>query len=122
MWVDTKTILLADDDEAIQLCLEEIADQEGWTLTSARDGEECLRLASEVTPSLIILDQRMPKLTGIEVVRALEARRSTIPIIMISAERDLTLFSGHSSVIQVFKKPFDLGQFVSAVGDALGKV
>ncbi len=63
----------------------------------------------------------MPKLTGIEVVEALAERHSNIPIIMITAERDVTRLGAYPSVVQVIKKPFDLGLFVSAVSSALAK-
>lgn len=112
-------ILIADDDEAIQLCMEEIAEQERWTLIYANNGEECLYKITEERPALVVLDQRMPKYTGEQVLEELEARGEQVPIILISAEKDLSRFNRFPSIVRIFNKPFDLEQFVLTVNERL---
>lgn len=114
-----KRILVADDDEAIQLCMEGIAEQENWSLIFASDGEECLRKIENEKPSLVVLDQRMPKFTGEQVLQELEKRALSVPVILISAEKDLHRFKSIQPIVQVFAKPFDLNQFVLAVNGLL---
>lgn len=114
-----RKVLIADDDEAIQLCMEDISAQEGWDLQFARDGEECLELIEREPPSLIVLDQRMPKMTGEEVLGRLEAEGKKFPVILISAEKDLSRMSRFPSVVRVLSKPFELDEFVSVVNSQL---
>lgn len=116
-----KKLLVADDDEAIQICMEDISRQEGWDLVFARDGEECLSLVDEQNPALIVLDQRMPKLTGEEVLGQLEALGRDIPVILISAEKDLTRLRRFPSIIRILNKPFDLDDFIMLVNNELTK-
>ena len=117
-----KKLLVADDDEAIQICMEDISRQEGWDLVFARDGEECLALIGAERPSLIVLDQRMPKMTGEEVLEALESNPQQIPVILISAEKDLTRMHRFPAIIRVLTKPFDLEEFIFLVNSQLTKL
>lgn len=114
-----KKLLVADDDEAIQICMEDISRQEGWDLVFARDGEECLNLIHENNPALIVLDQRMPKMTGEEVLERLQTERKSIPVILISAEKDLSRMNRFPAIVKVLTKPFDLDDFISLVNDQL---
>lgn len=59
----------------------------GYSVETACDGEEALRLAFQRTPDLILLDMLLPKLTGPEVLRSLRANPLTarVPIIVLSS-------------------------------------
>lgn len=116
-----RKLLVADDDEAIQICMEDISKQEGWDLIFARDGEECLSQVENAQPALLVLDQRMPKMTGEEVLGRLESEGNTIPVIFISAEKDLSRVKRFPSIVKVLTKPFDLEDFVTLVNERLTK-
>lgn len=116
-----KKLLVADDDEAIQICMEDISRQEGWDIVFARDGEEALHFIHEENPSLLVLDQRMPKMTGEEVLMKLQDLGRSIPVILISAEKDLTRMRRFPAIIRVLTKPFDLDDFISLVNAELTK-
>jgi two-component system response regulator (stage 0 sporulation protein F) len=116
-----KKLLVADDDEAIQICMEDISKQEGWDLVFARDGKECLELIESSDPALIVLDQRMPKMTGEEVLGKMQAENKNIPVILISAEKDLSRMKRFPVIVKVLAKPFDLDDFVFLVNDQLAK-
>jgi two-component system, response regulator, stage 0 sporulation protein F len=116
-----RKLLVADDDEAIQICMEDISKQEGWDLVFARDGEEALQLIDEADPVLLVLDQRMPKMTGEEVLMKLQSLGREIPVILISAEKDLTRMRRFPSIIRVLTKPFDLDDFIYLVNAELTK-
>ena len=117
----TKTLLVADDDEAIQICMEDISKQEGWDLLFARNGEECLDLLKQNKPSLLVLDQRMPKMTGEEVLERLQADGNDVPVILISAEKDLSRMKRFPAIVRILTKPFDLDDFISQVNDFLSR-
>lgn len=116
-----KKLLVADDDEAIQICMEDISRQEGWDLVFASDGEECLSIVHDAEPALIVLDQRMPKMTGEEVLETLQAEGRRIPVILISAEKDLSRMNRFPSIVKVLTKPFDLEDFIFLVNHQLAK-
>jgi len=116
-----RKLLVADDDEAIQICMEDISRQEGWDIVFARDGEEALALINSDDPVLIVLDQRMPKMTGEEVLLSMQAQGREIPVILISAEKDLTRMRRFPSIIRVLTKPFDLDDFIYLVNTELTK-
>ncbi|MGE3262413.1 MAG: response regulator transcription factor [Bacteriovoracia bacterium] len=118
----TPKVLVADDDEAIQICMEDISMQEGWDLIFARDGEECLSMVATQNPSLIILDQRMPHMTGEEVLTRLQDEGRHYPIILISAEKDLSRMKRFPAIVKTLTKPFDLDEFINVVNAELSRL
>src|SRR4029077_16778179 len=82
------TILVVDDDPVIQKLLAVNFEMEGYRVVTASDGAEALdRIASD-HPNLAVLDVMMPRVGGLDVVRALRAdpATSTMPIILLSAK------------------------------------
>ena len=63
---------------------------EGFSVTTAENGEEALLLVGEVQPDIIVLDWMLPSVSGIEVCRRLKSRTETraIPVIMLSARSE----------------------------------
>jgi DNA-binding response OmpR family regulator len=81
-----KRILLVEDDRFLRRACEASLRQRGFTVIAASDGEEGLRLARAERPDLILLDLLMPKLPGVDVLRALKADPATkaIPVLILS--------------------------------------
>jgi pilus assembly protein CpaE len=81
-------ILLIDDDPGILRMLGLTLKRFGYTVTTAKDGQEGLAKAESFQPDLIILDIMMPDLSGLEVSRRLRANPKTahVPILMLSAK------------------------------------
>jgi CheY-like chemotaxis protein len=80
-------VLLVEDDKFLRRACEASLRQRGFEVTTATDGEEGLRLARETPrPDVVLLDLLMPKLAGIEVLRALKADAATkrIPVVILS--------------------------------------
>lgn len=82
----TKRILLVEDDRFLRRACEAGLRQQGLTVLAAADGVEALDLARREWPDLVLLDLLMPKLPGIEVLRALKASAETrdIPVLVLS--------------------------------------
>jgi DNA-binding response OmpR family regulator len=106
------TVLIVDDEpDIVGLLLETLA-PEGYRLLSAHDGEAGLRLARRERPSLILLDWRMPRKSGLEVCRALrqdpdpELRR--MPVVLLTAQMgEENIAAGFSAgVTDYLTKPF----------------
>ncbi len=81
-----KRILLVEDDRFLRRACEASLRQRGYTVTAAADGEEGLRLARSERPDLVLLDMLMPKLSGLEALRALRSEDGTraIPVVILS--------------------------------------
>ena len=66
------TVLLVEDSKFQKLVNERMLHKAGYTVLTASDGEEALRLARETIPDIILLDMLLPKLGGREVCRRCE--------------------------------------------------
>ncbi|PYR89072.1 MAG: response regulator [Acidobacteria bacterium] len=83
----TPRILVVEDDKFLRRACEASLRQRGFEVTSATEGDEGLRMArTEPYPDIVLLDLLMPKLPGIEVLRALRADPATaaIPVLILS--------------------------------------
>lgn len=83
---NSATIVLAEDNKFLRRAAEGILRRHGFTVLTAADGEEALKLAHSSAPDLILLDIMMPKMNGFDVLRALkrEPATSSIPVIVLS--------------------------------------
>src|ERR1700722_9002830 len=78
-------VLIAEDEESFIDALVVGLEREGFAITVARDGVEALSQFDSVSFDLVLLDLMLPKLSGIDVCRAIRAR-SSVPIIMVTAK------------------------------------
>jgi len=113
---DAATILLVDDEEAVQKLLAYPLEHEGYRVVQARDGEEALERFGSEKVDLVVLDIMLPRLDGLEVCRRLRAH-SSVPIIMLTARDDeldkvVGLELGADDYIT---KPFSIREFRSRV-------
>ena len=81
-------ILVSDDDNITAHLILSTLEKDGYQVLRAMDGEQCLQLAHAEVPELIILDLLMPKMHGLEVLKALKADPATadIGVIVCSAK------------------------------------
>jgi CheY-like chemotaxis protein len=79
-------ILVIDDNVNLQIAFKKVLISSGYQVELASDGEEGLRLAREKRPDVIVLDMMLPKLSGLDVLRALKQDHATesIPVIALS--------------------------------------
>lgn len=78
-------ILIVEDDRKIADFLRKGLEEEGFTLRVAKDGAEGLASAIAEPPDLAIVDVMLPIMDGLEIVRAVRARRLAFPILILSA-------------------------------------
>jgi CheY-like chemotaxis protein/phosphoribosyl 1,2-cyclic phosphodiesterase len=119
------SILIAEDVNVIALILTRALEKAGYRVDVARDGEECLRKAQATVPDLVLLDIMMPKMNGIEVLKALRAdpRTRDLAVVMCSAkdfktERDAAAQLG---ALDYFIKPSTPEFLVERVGSILAR-
>ena len=79
-------ILLAEDSKFLRMATERALARAGYEVCSAADGEEALRMARENLPDLILLDMLLPKMSGPDVLAALQNDSLTraIPVVVIT--------------------------------------
>ena len=80
------TILVVDDEPAMVGMVGALLGDDGHQIVTAYDGETALRRHAEERPDLVILDRRLPRMSGDEVCRAIRAGSDT-PILMLTGEK-----------------------------------
>ena len=79
-------ILVVDDDKNTRLYIQAVLEQAGYTVTTAGNGEEALRVMEKRSVDLVVLDIMMPCMDGYEFTRVLREGGNTLPILMITAK------------------------------------
>lgn len=118
--LDKGLILIVEDEPAIAGILEAYLIRDGFRTVCASDGEIALRHHAMLSPDLILLDVKMPKYDGFEVLARIR-RESNIPVIMISAlAEDLDRLSGlRLGSDDYVIKPFNPQEVVARVNAVL---
>jgi two-component system, OmpR family, phosphate regulon response regulator PhoB len=120
------TILLVEDDPDIRHLVSYKLTKGGFTVIDAADGFTALRAARETPPDLVLLDVRMPRMSGIEVCRELRAGPlgPAVPIIMLTARsRPQDLEQGYAAgATDYIVKPFSPRDLLDRVETALARV
>ena len=120
------TILLVEDDPDIRHLVSYKLSKSGMTVIGVADGVAALREARAHPPDLVLLDVRMPRMSGIEVCRELRAGPLTadVPIIMLTARaRPQDLEQGYEAgATDYIVKPFSPRELLERVETALARV
>ena len=121
-------ILIAEDEPDIRDLITFTLQFAGYDVVSASNGEDALALAREEVPDLVLMDVRMPRMTGYEACAAMKAdpKLKDVPVIFLSAKgQDSEIQSGlQAGAIEYLLKPFapeQLTQRIRAVMQKLGK-
>ena len=118
-----KKILVIEDDANIRESLVELLEMKSFTLLSADNGTDGLKLAQEQVPDLILCDVMMPGLNGYEVVEAIrkDSRLAKLPFIFLSAKAmDSDVEYGKNlGANSYLTKPFRAQDLFSVVDDLL---
>lgn len=80
------SVLVVDDERALVGMVASLLGEDGYEVVTAYDGETALRRHAEESPDLVILDRKLPKLSGDEVCKRIRAASAT-PILMLTGER-----------------------------------
>jgi DNA-binding response OmpR family regulator len=82
-------ILVVEDDRAVQKALRRLFESEGYSVEAAFDGAAGLGAFRTAAPSAVVLDLRLPKMSGQDVCREIKERAPSLPIIVLSAASDV---------------------------------
>ena len=118
------TILVVDDSEDIALISARMLSSRGFAVITASDGQEALAIVARQQPSCLLLDVMMPRMSGLEVLKALKADPATanIPVIMVTAKTtdDDVLHGYQEGADYYITKPFTADELVYGVNLVLG--
>ena len=80
-------ILVVDDNKHTRLLFKAVLEAENYTVFTAEDGEDALRVMDEEHIDLVVLDIMMPKMDGYEFTKILRENNNNLPILMVSAKQ-----------------------------------
>ena len=114
-------ILIIDDEEYLCLALEKSLRQEGYQVAIATRGEQGLEIIRNETPSLVILDLKMPEMDGLEVLVKAKDIIPQLPIIMLTAHGTINtaIEALKLGAVDYLTKPIDLDALKIIVEQAL---
>jgi len=119
-----KTVLVVDDEKDICELLRAHLEEEGFSVVTAQDGRQGLRLAKKVRPDLILLDIAMPKMDGLEMLDILRKipgfSETTVLILSAHKESHNILDAEDSEALDFLIKPFTRKTLLKAVKKVLG--
>jgi two-component system response regulator RegX3 len=116
-------VLVVEDEESFVDALTVNLEREGFSVTAARDGVEALERFALDQPDLVLLDVMLPRMSGIDVCRAIRAS-SAVPIIMVTAkstELD-TVVGLEVGADDYVAKPYRIHELVSRMRAVLRRV
>ncbi|MCH7501099.1 MAG: response regulator [Nitrospinae bacterium] len=126
MGYETKKVIVVDDTSMMRLIIKNNLKELGFeqsNLVDARDGEQALKKINEDTIDLVIADWRMPKMTGIDLLKAIRADffLKEIPFLMVTSEADKEkiMEAVQAGVNQYIVKPFNATQLEEKIKEIL---
>ena len=118
---ETPLIAVVDDDTGQRQLLSNALERAGYRVVRCENGETALEAAGQV--SLMVLDVRMPGMSGLEVLREVKSQQPETAIILLTAFIDVrdAVDAMKQGALDYLEKPVDLDELVAAVDDALGR-
>ena len=111
-------VLVVEDHADIRELIADVLTARGYQVRAAVDGDDALRILEGFVPDLLVTDASMPGKGGAELVRILDDRGWTVPVLFVSGHvRDLQLPTGPRRVL--LRKPFSLDQLLRHVSALL---
>ena len=86
----TGRILVVEDDPAVQKALRRLFETEGYTVETQSDGKSAVDSFQASPPAAVVLDLRLPKLSGRDVCKAIKEISPALPIVVLSAASDVS--------------------------------
>ena len=111
----TQSILVVDDDPNVLAMVTDILMFEGYNIETATNGAEALAKVDQTMPALVLLDMRMPVLSGWDFAHTLKERDIHVPILVMTAARDAQKWAEEIGASGYVAKPFHLPDLLDAV-------
>lgn len=117
------TVLVVDDEPSQRRLFAESVRQLGLTVIESGSGEEAVELVARRSPDLVLLDVRLPGMSGLDAMRRIREERPDLPVLLITAYADVrdAVAALKSGACDYLAKPVDLEELKTAILDHLGE-
>ena len=114
-------VCIVDDDEAVRESLQILLETMGYSANAYESGPAFLEDCSAIETGCVLLDVRMPKMSGIEVQQRLSEIRSDLPVIIVTGHGDVTMAvqAMRAGAVDFIEKPFQEEALLQSVQDTL---
>lgn len=114
---DPKRILVADDSNTVTTVLKTALETEGYIVEAARNGSQAYELGKTGSFDLVVLDQLMPGMLGIEIIEKWHDEGMETPVLMLSGVDDerTVVESLESGAVDFVRKPFQLPELLARI-------
>lgn len=112
-----KHILIVEDEEGIVQFLKQGLEEEGYQVSAANNGKAGLELFENTKFDLVLLDWMLPKMTGLEICKAIRVQNTKIPVIFLTAKDTVqeTVEGLKAGANDYIKKPFSFDELVERI-------
>lgn len=116
-------ILIVDDDDSHRFMLKCILGSWGYGICEADDGESALQMIDKAGVSLILMDYRMKKVSGLEVMAEMSHRRCRIPVILMTAycSSETASAAHRHGAAAVLDKPLPMGKLKNLISRTIAE-
>ena len=120
---DEIKVLFVDDEESLRILVKNQLLQEGFSVDTADDGDTAVEALKAKPYDLVLLDIRMPRMNGIEVLKYIKQNKLPHRVIMLTAVDDLTIAieAVKNGANDYLTKPYDLDELVVSIHRVLAK-
>lgn len=109
-------VVVIDDDVFVRRLLRQTLPTDEFEIAEASDGDVALAIVEAQSPQLVLLDWRMPRLQGDEVLRTLKERDPKLPVIVLTADRDQRAIAESLGADLFLTKPFSPVELLENIG------
>jgi FixJ family two-component response regulator len=115
------TVILVDDDASVRKALQRLIRAAGYEVESFADAAEYLARPAPSPPACIVLDIRMPVMTGFDLKSAIAGTGRALPVVFITGhgDEDVRIQALEAGAVDVLFKPIDEESLVDAIERAL---
>ena len=118
-----RTVIVADDEPSVRMLVNATIGTDDYNIVEASDGDEAWSLIQKLRPPLVLLDVRMPRRTGLEILRAIKADpnlTATRVILMTASAQQSDIAAGLTAGADVYlTKPFSPRDLLSKLDEVL---
>ncbi|UCC79361.1 MAG: response regulator [Candidatus Zixiibacteriota bacterium] len=116
-------LLLVDDEADFRQATSQGLSRRGFDVMEAASGEESLEIIGKTVPEIVLLDQKMPGLSGIETLQKIRETNPSLPVIILTGHGDYqTALAGIKfDIIDFMQKPVDIDQLADHIRSLLEK-
>jgi AmiR/NasT family two-component response regulator len=117
-----RTVIVAEDESLIRLDIVETLSEHGFdVIAEAADGEQAVKLVSELKPDLLVMDIKMPNMDGITAAEKLSGTKTPIVLLTAFSQKELVDRASEAGAMAYVVKPFTPSDLLPAIEIALSR-